>query len=83
MAGLLWDGIDARVEADDREYAKKRNTMRGSLQGLFVDMQTLVGPCPRATASGYSLGYDVDAKRSLRTTIARALGPGGGTTMRG
>src|SRR5438445_13767844 len=38
---------------------------------------------PRATASGYSLGYDVDAKRSSRATIGRAFGPGGGTTMRG
>lgn len=45
---LLWDGIDAGIQEGLGREAKKRGVMRGASQGLFLDMQTITGPCHRA-----------------------------------
>jgi hypothetical protein len=45
---LLWSGIQAGIEEGNAEEAKKRGMMRGASQGLFLDPETIVGPCHRA-----------------------------------
>lgn len=45
---LLWDGVEDKIREGEEKDVAKRGLMRGASQGLFINMDTIAGPCHRA-----------------------------------
>lgn len=45
---LLWEGVETKIREGNEQDVLKRGLMRGASQGLFINMETIAGPCHRA-----------------------------------